>query len=418
MGKYIVTDLTKLDGSNVCVGVIDISTGKCLRPWTPNRLTSEWIKEHDIQPGVKLDGKITVSPDVTRPHIEDAYHVNLINLGPLPATEFKKLLEESVANSVSAGLQASIPDGDRCVHISENPVRSLVTIKASHKSFSVSYDHENNKLRASFSDGSGQLYENLPIGDICLNRAFSLCGNLTLEELNQFLLKQEEIYLRIGLTRKYKGQEVYWLQLNGIYVFPDLRKKWMSNSVYTIGHSTHSGEKFLSLLQSNKITAVADVRSVPYSKYNPHFNENEIAKLLQNHHIKYVHLGQEFGARRDDSECYTNGRVDFAKVAKTDSFGKGLSRIRKGSETYRIALMCAEKKPEDCHRTYLVAEELYKLGFNLYHILEDGSKESHCKTRQRLTPKQADLLRSKEQEEELALRVRGNRISYKNDNLA
>lgn len=148
-------------------------------------------------------------------------------------------------------------------------------------------------------------------------------------------------------------------------------------SVLTIGHSTHSLEAFVNLLKAHSVGAVADIRSTPYSRYSPHFNRESLRGALQRHQIRYVFLGRELGARSDDPSCYENGRVRYRLLAQTELFQRGIERVESGSNTYRIALMCAEKDPLDCHRAILVAPALCRNGTTVQHILADGRLEDH-----------------------------------------
>lgn len=148
-------------------------------------------------------------------------------------------------------------------------------------------------------------------------------------------------------------------------------------SVLTIGHSTHSLEAFVKLLKSHSVGAVADIRSTPYSRYSPHFNRESLRGALHRHQIRYVFLGRELGARSDDPSCYENGRVRYRLLAQTELFQRGIERVESGSSTYRIALMCAEKDPLDCHRAILVAPALSRNGTTVQHILADGRLEDH-----------------------------------------
>ena len=155
--------------------------------------------------------------------------------------------------------------------------------------------------------------------------------------------------------------------------------------LYTIGHSNHPIERFLGLLQPHGITAVADVRSTPYSRFNPQFRREKLQAALLEVGIQYVFLGQELGARSQDPACYdAEGRVSYAKLARTELFRKGIERLRTGMVEHRIALMCAEREPLVCHRTILVARELARAGVAVTHILGDGSLESHEHALQRL----------------------------------
>jgi hypothetical protein len=154
--------------------------------------------------------------------------------------------------------------------------------------------------------------------------------------------------------------------------------------IYTIGHSSHPIEKFIGLLKTHGITAVGDVRSAPYSRHNPQFNREPLVASLQKAGIAYVFLGEELGARPEDPACYEDGQVDFGRMAGRDQFKRGLERVLTGGEKYRIALMCAEKEPLDCHRTILVCRNLRPHGVYIKHILADGTIEDHRQTEARL----------------------------------
>ncbi|HET6401945.1 MAG TPA: DUF488 domain-containing protein [Candidatus Kapabacteria bacterium] len=157
-----------------------------------------------------------------------------------------------------------------------------------------------------------------------------------------------------------------------------------NNTVFTIGHSTHPIDKFLQLLSQHRIQAIADARSVPYSKYQPQFGKEVLAKALKTRGIDYVFLGKELGARSDDPSCYVEGRVQYRKLAETSSFRSGLDRVIRGSRNQRIAIMCTEGEPLECHRTLLVSRELTPLGVTIVHIHSDGHLESHHDILERL----------------------------------
>lgn len=150
-----------------------------------------------------------------------------------------------------------------------------------------------------------------------------------------------------------------------------------TNTVFTIGHSTHSLEAFVALLQQHGVTALADVRSAPFSRFNPQFNRDTLKTSLISFDIRYVFLGRELGGRSDDPTCYENGRVRYTQLARTNLFLEGIERVIHGARGYCVALMCAEKEPLECHRTLLVAPVLAKSGITVLHILANGSLESH-----------------------------------------
>lgn len=147
--------------------------------------------------------------------------------------------------------------------------------------------------------------------------------------------------------------------------------------LYTIGHSTHSLEKFLELLTAHSITAIGDVRSSPYSRYNPQYNRETLQKELKKKGLQYVFLGKELGPRSNDPACYINGKVQYNLLAGTALFKEGIQRLKKGMESFRIALVCAEKDPITCHRAILICRHLRDEGITIQHILEDGSIEDN-----------------------------------------
>ncbi|MFC0242785.1 DUF488 domain-containing protein [Rhodopseudomonas telluris] len=158
----------------------------------------------------------------------------------------------------------------------------------------------------------------------------------------------------------------------------------MVDAVYTIGHSTHTIEKLIAMLKEHGITAIGDVRSRPYSRMNPQFNREPLKKALRETDIAYVFLGAELGARSEDMSCYRNGQVQYDLLARTDLFKRGIERVKDGAHRYRLALMCAEKEPLDCHRTILVSRTLFEDGVPIKHILADGGIEDHARTVDRL----------------------------------
>ena len=196
----------------------------------------------------------------------------------------------------------------------------------------------------------------------------------------------------------------------------------MKHSVLTVGHSTHPIGDFLALLRTHGVTAVGDVRSTPYSRFNPQFNRETLAGDLEDHGIRYVFLGRELGARPLDPACYEEGRLQYSRVARTDLFLRGLDRVIQGACKYRIALMCAEKDPIDCHRTILVARELVNRRTDVIHILPDGGLERHDDTIERLLTRvgigEPHLFCSRAELIEQAYAAQAERIAYVNNDAA
>jgi uncharacterized protein (DUF488 family) len=157
-----------------------------------------------------------------------------------------------------------------------------------------------------------------------------------------------------------------------------------TTDVFTIGHSTHSWERFVALLRSAKVTAVADVRTTPYSRHYPHFNRDDLREELRSDGISYVFLGKELGGRPSERKFYCEGVADYEKMAQASEFSRGLDRVIEGAKKYRVALMCSECDPLDCHRCLLVSRALIQRGVRVNHILDDGSIVSHAKIEETL----------------------------------
>jgi uncharacterized protein (DUF488 family) len=157
-----------------------------------------------------------------------------------------------------------------------------------------------------------------------------------------------------------------------------------SNILYTIGHSNHKIEDFISILKKHDINCITDIRSTPYSHYNTQFNREFLANELRNANIEYIYLGNLLGARTGDAHCYNGNSVNFEYLAKTEQFHIGLEHLTDISSKYRVALMCAEKDPIECHRFILICRNLKNSRFHIKHILSDGSIEDNSDTERRL----------------------------------
>ncbi len=148
------------------------------------------------------------------------------------------------------------------------------------------------------------------------------------------------------------------------------------STLYSIGHGNKSIETLIEELKHFNINYLIDIRSKPYSKYNPHFNQNELKFSLLRNGISYTFMGDVLGGLPDDTSCYTNGYVDYNKLKEKDFFKRGLQRlITANQKKIKVAIMCSESKPEECHRTKLIGEELIKIGINLNHITRTKNKQ-------------------------------------------
>lgn len=188
--------------------------------------------------------------------------------------------------------------------------------------------------------------------------------------------------------------------------------------IYTIGHSNHTLEAFVSLLQEHGINEVADIRSAPYSRYTAHFNSDMLKVALDLSGIRYVFLGDVLGGRPVDPWYYdTSGRVHYGRVASSDQFVNGINDLILGTNERKIALMCTEKDPLNCHRALLVAPALLVYKTSVQHILSDGTLESHHAAMDRLMellnlPPNGDLFRSRDEVINEALSRQARKVGH------
>jgi uncharacterized protein (DUF488 family) len=191
-----------------------------------------------------------------------------------------------------------------------------------------------------------------------------------------------------------------------------------AHAVCTLGHSNHAIERFIELLAANGVEVVADVRSQPYSRFCPQYRRDNLRAHLQAAGIAYEFLGRELGARSDDDACYVDDRVDYARLAATPLFGAGIERVEALAAVRRVALVCAERDPLECHRTILVVRALATRGCDAQHIHADGRLETHTDAVARLVREElasaanADLFREHAGAGDDAFARRASKIAY------
>jgi uncharacterized protein (DUF488 family) len=161
----------------------------------------------------------------------------------------------------------------------------------------------------------------------------------------------------------------------------------MSNQLFTIGHSTHSEERFLELLLQHGIQVLADIRRFPGSRKFPQFNQEHLASFLPAHGIEYRWI-QDLGGRREKTgggepsknlglrnESFRN----YADYMATESFRAGIQELLKDAENKPTAFMCSESLFWRCHRR-LVSDYLLTTGHFIQHILPNGKLQPHTLT--------------------------------------
>lgn len=147
--------------------------------------------------------------------------------------------------------------------------------------------------------------------------------------------------------------------------------------VFTIGHSTHSVEAFLQILARFEIEVLVDVRTAPYSKHAPQFNQMNLKHALKDTATRYLFLGKELGGMPENPEFYDReGHVLYWKMAESEPFRQGFERLKNGAALYRVALLCGEENPLNCHRHVFIGRALAESGIGVIHIRANGSLQS------------------------------------------
>ncbi len=155
-------------------------------------------------------------------------------------------------------------------------------------------------------------------------------------------------------------------------------------TIWTIGHSNHTADRLVELLQGQAIDIVADVRTSPYSRYSTQFNKDQLQRTLESSAIEYLFLGTELGGRPVDPRMYDDdGRVRYDLVSATDAYLGAIERLLRGAAECRIALLCGEEDPISCHRRRLVGRTLRERGVSLAHIRREGAVTTEAELEER-----------------------------------
>jgi uncharacterized protein (DUF488 family) len=158
-----------------------------------------------------------------------------------------------------------------------------------------------------------------------------------------------------------------------------------SSRLVSVGHSNHDLDRFLALLKEAGVTAVADVRSSPYSRRLPHFNRGALESALRDQEIAYAFLGDLLGGRPGSADLYDEeGHVVYERVRQTAAFRRGLEQLIGGLEDHCIAMLCSEEDPLDCHRGLMITPALIEQSIAPLHLRKDGLLETTAAMEQRL----------------------------------
>lgn len=193
----------------------------------------------------------------------------------------------------------------------------------------------------------------------------------------------------------------------------------MNGVLFTVGHSDHSLDRFVELLLQHGVTMICDVRSIPFSRHTPQFDRELLRRQLEGRGISYAFFGNSLGGRASDEACHVDGRIQYAKVAKSAAFCEGLGALRLEAGRHRVALMCTERDPLMCHRAILLCRYLKPTNPNIQHILADGRIETLQASEERLLQlgrlDQADLFEPLETRIGRAYDIQGERIAYRRE---
>jgi uncharacterized protein (DUF488 family) len=163
--------------------------------------------------------------------------------------------------------------------------------------------------------------------------------------------------------------------------------------IYTIGYGAREIEDFIAVLQANQIAYLIDVRSKPYSRYKPDFSKQALESYLKAANIRYIFMGDTLGGMPDDPDCYDeDGKVIYDEVAQKSFYQEGIGRLQNAwQQQLKVAIMCSEGKPENCHRTKLITKTLAAQNIPISHIDENDQLISQQEAMLRLNKNQPSL---------------------------
>jgi uncharacterized protein (DUF488 family) len=193
----------------------------------------------------------------------------------------------------------------------------------------------------------------------------------------------------------------------------------VKTDILTIGHSSLLYPDFLQNLRNAGVTAIADVRSSPFSRHFPQFNRDVLERELKTDGIAYSFLGDQLGGRPKAQSLYRDGVANYQAMALEPTFRAGLDRVIEGGRKYRIALMCSEQDPLDCHRCLLVGRALTSRSVSTGHILGDGTTIDQAAVEEALLKAHGgdhdDLFASRAERIDLAYQGRARKVAYQAD---
>ena len=163
--------------------------------------------------------------------------------------------------------------------------------------------------------------------------------------------------------------------------------------LYSIGYGNRSWDEVRRLLCARGSEFLIDVRSNPFSKFNPSFGRDSLVELCKKSGIRYVFMGDTLGGKPISNDHFDiDGKVDYMRLADGVEFQSGLSRlVAANNKGICVCVMCSELRPQDCHRCKLIGSELKELGIDMIHIDETGVDISQDEAIYRITGGQDDI---------------------------
>ena len=148
-------------------------------------------------------------------------------------------------------------------------------------------------------------------------------------------------------------------------------------TIFTVGHGNAPFQEIERILRLNGVATVVDVRSIPHSKYAPDFRKDSLVELAATAGLGYRWMGDRLGGHPG---VESHSHDDQVSRVDSPSFRGALDELMALNETGPVALLCAERDPEHCHRRLVLAPELEARGIEVFHILPDGAAQRHQPT--------------------------------------
>lgn len=163
--------------------------------------------------------------------------------------------------------------------------------------------------------------------------------------------------------------------------------------IYTIGYGGRSSDDFVELLRRYDIALLVDVRSQPWSKFNPDFKRAALTRILRQAGIDYAFMGETLGGRPADEDCFVDGLLNAARCEERAWYRQGIARLKSLAAQRPTAIMCSEKDPANCHRSYTIGVTLKKdPSCAVLHIDKGGALRDQAALEAESKPRQLDRL--------------------------